>query len=136
MSPSTRTAIVATTAAALVVAAIATQRASAGYQADWSVTIDYTARYADGALGSVRNSANTVEALGCVVSHTVGSNTTLQCNATDRKGNTAMCITIDPALIQVALALDGDSTLSFHWNDTGHCTRIAVADGSFMAPKR
>ncbi|MFP2909043.1 hypothetical protein ACLESD_29175 [Pyxidicoccus sp. 3LFB2] len=93
---------------------------------------------ASASLGSTRNSANSVERIGCSVysyGPGIGGGELMHCSATDRSGTFVNCYTRDPTLVNAARGLDGDSELEFQWNAAGDCIFLRVTDDSEAEPK-
>ena len=95
------------------------------------VNINTATRTATGSLGLARNSANTVEYIGC----SSDSNGAVTCSAKNAAGTTAQCVTSNSSLREVLHSLSGDSFLSFTWDTAGGCTRIYVDNYSFWPLK-
>jgi hypothetical protein len=45
------------------------------------------------------------------------------------------CSSTDPAILQIAQSMNGDSWISFHWDAQGNCTKMTVENSSNMRPK-
>lgn len=108
----------------------------AGLQ-DTYLTVTVSAVYgnASGSLGNARNSDDTVQYIGCGVAATPGA-PSMSCYAEDANHNYGSCHSSDPALMQAAATVNGDSYLFFEWNtQTGVCTYLSVSNASYLAPK-
>lgn len=102
----------------------------AGSQLSQEVTIKDTKGFAYGDLGYARNTADTVQYIGCSVTGVIAV-----CAARDSTGLTRSCSTSDPDLMALARSLNGDSYLSFSWDGSGFCTTLQVRNYSWLAPK-
>ena len=108
-------------------------QAQAGFRSFPNVTIYDD--YAYGAIGTTRNSADNVQYLGCTVYGTSGGTQQVICKARNTDGKTAACTSSAPAIIQAALAVNGDSYVWFGFNADGNCTRLYGYNWSWYAPK-
>ena len=112
--------------------------AQAGYKDSLSVVIDKTNKTAQGYIGTVRNSADNVQLLGCSI--TVNPSTsfpfTVSCVATDTGGQTVGCYTHNDDLAHMVAGLNGDSHLQFWWDSSGSCTQIMISTYSNHEPKQ
>ena len=127
--------------AAAVVSVLVGVSAWAGAKATYSVSLSFGSSgggLAAGPLGSVRNSASTVEHIGCMVAATGASSGGTEfgyCSASDTNGTFVSCYTQDPKLVNAMRAIKGDSKLQFDWNAAGDCTAVVVEESSSFAPK-
>lgn len=127
--------LLAVAAVGLSTAALATD-AFAGDTSGLNVLISTVARSAEGSLGSVRNSASTVEKMQCMFTATAAtSSVDAICQATDAAGTFVSCTTSSAVLIQAIQSIKGDSHLRFTWNTDGTCATVKVQNGSQWAPK-
>ena len=110
--------------------------AVAGYKGKWFVGIDTVHRHATGAIGSARNSLDSVQYIGCGVTSSVGSPRSGICIARDQNGNMASCWSEDPGVLEALTSLSTDSYVEFHWDDLGSCTTIHLAVLSHLEPKK
>jgi hypothetical protein len=120
--------------AVVAVTVLAGAGAFAGERLILPVVIDTVNRKAEGAIGSARNSADTVQYLGCSVSATT-TGTSIQCVARNAAGTQVQCNTSSPNLINAALSIQTDNYLRFDWDATGACTAITLHKYSFYEPK-
>jgi|HubBroStandDraft_1064217.scaffolds.fasta_scaffold559045_1 hypothetical protein len=109
--------------------------AVAGYKANYPVSISTSSRTMSGALGSIRNTSDTVQVFQCATYQGTGGSPWAYCSATDASGNNASCSTTSPNLVQQINALNGDSYVYVYWNTDGSCGQIAAYVGSDFAPK-
>lgn len=98
---------------------------------DQAVSIDDAARSAVGSLGFVRDSSDRMQYIGCQLGFSLGG----QCFARNTAGVTRTCFTRDPDLMGTIAALNGDSYLTFYWDQSGTCTGIYVSVESFSVSK-
>jgi hypothetical protein len=120
--------------AVVAVAVLAGSGAFAGERLILPVVVDTVGRKAEGAIGSARNSADTVQYLGCSVSATTVG-TSIQCVARNAAGTQVQCNSSSPNLITAALSIQTDDYLRFDWDATGTCTAITLHKYSFYEPK-
>jgi len=90
---------------------------------------------ANGSLGAVRNSSNTVEYIGCKVTATSSGSLSALCSAQDSTGLQFSCSTSVAAMVNVALTLSGDSSLALIRDGAGTCTSISIENSSTYVPK-
>jgi hypothetical protein len=119
--------------------------ATAGLKQLVDVFIDMELRHANGYLGFVHNTSDTVSWLGCDVESDVASRdpglSKATCHAEMRKADSTgtvriECTTRDPEIVNVVRALKTDSALTFSWNTANECDSIMVETFSYTDPKR
>lgn len=136
MSPRTKTILAASLAAALAFVIAGAPRATAGRKYPWAVIIDAGAHRAHGSIGSARNSADSVQAIGCNTFYDPTNRVNqATCIAIDAKGNYATCMTQDPTIVAVTFAITADSQIAFSWDEREECVHIGVSNSSFFEPK-
>ncbi|QSQ21754.1 hypothetical protein JY651_42490 [Pyxidicoccus parkwayensis] len=111
--------------------ALAPAVAQAGTKCTSPATVDVTNRWARGALGSVRNTADTVSNIYCIV-YSYGY---AFCSARDAAGVTGSCGTSDPGYINTLQAMTQDSYVYFTWDTAGTCNYMVVENMSCLDPK-
>jgi len=120
--------------AAIVGLALAGGVAQAGYKLNFPVNINVTSRYAQGSLGSARNSIDTVQYIECYADIWAASKAAY-CYVRNSVGTTANCYTTDPALVAAVQELDDDGWLLFRWDAASVCTNISGGVGSHYMPR-
>ena len=86
---------------------------------------------ASGGVRATRNSADTVQYIGCVrYTYDTGSNSAL-CYAKNAAGTLKQCTTNDPNMMRAAELMNSMSFLSFAINADGTCDRVIVTNTSF-----
>jgi hypothetical protein len=124
--------MVVAAAAALLGAVTVTK---AGMKVEEVVSINTATRQIKGALGSVRNTADSRQYMGVSMEATrVG------CSARDANGTYATCSAESgdanySALRQVVASASNDSWIACSYNSSGVCTSINVINTSYYAPK-
>ncbi len=126
--------LLASSALALALVA-ASAPASAGRKISSWVTIDTTNRYAQGNAGTVRNSADATQYIGCYARWYSTSSPIIWCYATDSSGRYASCYSQSSALIPVVAAAGTDAGFQFYWDANGACTNVQVENASYTEPK-
>lgn len=116
--------------AAAAVGLLASTTALAGMLQELPVVIDDAALSASGSLGSVHNSSDRTQYIGCNLGRFGG-----HCYAQNTAGVTRSCVTQDPDVMNTIASLNGDSHLIFYWDQSGTCTAVYVSIESFSAPK-
>jgi hypothetical protein len=116
-------------------AGLATSVSWAGMRSISSVYVTTTNRYAAGSLGSARNSADSMQYIGCETTATDAS-AYVSCVARNSAGTAAYCYSTSSNLVAAARAINGDAHLSFNWNDQGECTQIRATSSSQYEPKQ
>lgn len=122
---------------ALIGAAIATP-ALAGKKISEGVFVDTANRRAYGAVGSTRNTADTVQWIGCTITATSTSANSFGSCAGANSANTQFSCSISSgkiALMEAVRSIQGDSRLNIEWDTSGNCTRIDVSNDSRREPK-
>jgi len=104
--------------------------AAAGQHLSHEVTFDTAKPYARGSMADVRNSADTVQWIGCFNLGTSG-----QCTAVNSAGVQHSCSTTDPAKLAMIGTIHEDSYLAFRWDPNGICVSIEVSSYSSYATK-
>lgn len=91
---------------------------------------------AGGAIGTVRNTADAVQYLGCDVTAFNDGGWITSCYARNAAGTLASCFDlVSPQLRDSARALNGDSFLFFMWDASGQCTQIFSRNDSRFRAK-
>lgn len=119
---------VASVAAALLTAGTAV----AGQKIDATVFVTTSSRFAQGSLGSARNSGDGVQYITCGLYNTGAA----WCTARNAAGETGACSSTDPAIWNIVAHLRSDGLISFFWDASGKCTAVQVWNASYLAPKR
>jgi hypothetical protein len=104
--------------------------AFAGMKTGQPVVINDGSRFANGELGYVRNTPDSVQYIGCTIKGNAGS-----CTARNAAGTTRSCSTTDAKWLSTIAAVNGDSYLYFRWDTEGKCNLIIVENHSTPAPK-
>src|SRR5262249_39115124 len=98
----------------------------------YTISIDFTNMTASGALGSVRNSADATQYIGCW-SYNDGW---AGCRAGDSNGNGFSCYSTDPATVALIRSLTNDSYLSLNVDrNSGLCSFVMVWTDSALERK-
>jgi hypothetical protein len=118
---------IATGAALLMGVSVA---AFAGFHQGQQVVIIDASSFANGDLGYVHNTPDTIQYIGCT-----SSGGSAWCFARNLAGLSRSCSTSNATLLSAIHSLNGDSYLIFGWNASGQCTFINVENGSLTAPK-
>jgi hypothetical protein len=101
--------------------------------------------HAEGTLGGTRNSANTVERIGCTVSRDeilsstgalLGRETLVVCIARNASGRTASCASESESIANGLNGLSPDGLLRFSFDANAQCTDILVYESSSLEVKR
>lgn len=107
----------------------------AGMKWSYPLTINPASGWAEGALGTVRNSANSSEYMNCFVA-SYGVNCAaydgtryLSCYTARTKSNFSV-------MLSAVQSLAGDSLLQFKAASDGSCAEIIANHGSYWEPKR
>lgn len=121
----------------VLLAVLASTPAWGGLDLGWEVTVDTTNRDASGTLGSVRNSSDSVQYIGCsMYTYDTGSTINVVCVAKDESGTLASCSTSASNFVEVATTLGSESHVLFSWDTSGECTYLFVSDYSYLEPKQ
>jgi hypothetical protein len=121
----------------LLIAASVAQVADAGQKLNQTVTINTAARFAVGAIGVARNTANNVEYIQCSLFVSApGAKPGVQCGAANSAGTTATCYTYDASIVEAAKGMNSDGLIQFWYDASGTCTGLTVVASSRYAPKQ
>lgn len=107
--------------------------ALAGSKATNEVWISLTSKYAEGSLGSARNSADSTQYIGCSV-----TNDYVYCSARNSAGTWIHCDVYSSAIALTARGIGSSGFISFSWTGTstsGTCTTLTLSHNSMYAPK-
>jgi len=85
-----------------------------------------------GSIGAARNSADTVQYIGCLVYGTA-SGKSVYCSARNANGNVAACTSNVAQLIEAVAAMNENSILDIGYGG-GVCSHIYVQGSSFALP--
>lgn len=126
-------AIVLAAVIALVTAGVA-REVSAGSKIYLGTGVNMTSRAAWGSVGTVRNSTDTREAVGCWVDY-FPTGPSAQCFITTPSNVTASCATSDPDMVAAIAALAGDTQFRIEWDASNQCSRFVLLVGSQIEPR-
>lgn len=121
---------------ALASAALVSASAWGGDHISGTVEIDDTKSSAIGTLSDARNSADTLQSIGCEIWAYSGNYQQAVCTAQDANGVDRRCITDDKHLIAIIGTLQGTAELRFSWTPNGQCKVIETHLASFFATKK
>lgn len=119
--------------AALVLLAVPV--AYAGSKTQFFVTINSTTRTAYGAMGTARNSTDSVQNIYCRTFADTTSGESVRCFANNAAGVYVSCYSSSPALIRSVQSANDSAYLYFAWDAAGVCQTIDVLKGSHLEPK-
>lgn len=132
---------VALTCAATTIGWAGPRYSPAGVQ----IVLNGNGGYAEGTLGGSRNSANTVERIGCTVTREEtlsASGAVLErgslvfCVARNAAGRTASCAAESDTLATGLNGLSNDGLLRFTFDSNAQCTDILVYESSSLEVKK
>lgn len=109
--------------------------ALAGPKYGYPVQVNLTSRHASGGFGTARNSADSVQYIGCDVYGYTTSVPRVSCYARSAAGTYASCSSTDPNLLAVARSISDDSIVSFNWDASGTCTYLFAGNASMAEPR-
>jgi hypothetical protein len=125
--------IPAATVLTVMVALSTTAWAGAKGGAGVSITFTGGGGSASGTMGNVRNSADTVQFIGCTLSS--GPYAVVSCTARNTSGTTVACSSAAHEITSVAHAMTSDAHIQFSWDTSGACTSLSIRTDSRYAPK-
>lgn len=108
----------------------------AGYKVPIAVQVDPATGWAYGAIGSARNSTNSVEYIGCRVMTYMSGSATVTCSARNASSKFGSCSSSAPGLVEAARSIASDSYIRFTWLSTGECATLEVQHYSDLEPKQ
>ena len=124
-------------AIALVIALCASTL-HAGENRDANVTITFNNDGSGGAFGALQTaftSKNDVEFIGCGVG-TEGLGLSASCSARDSAGVSAFCVTSDPDMVQLMLAISESSFVDFRFDTSRTRTLIIINNYSWWLQRK
>ena len=101
--------------------------------------------YAQGTLGGVRNSPDTIGRLYCVVrrseivnssGNVTGQSTLVACSARSASNETVACSTTSDAIANQLNGVSSDSLVEFYFSASGACTRINTYASTSLERKK
>ena len=107
--------------------------ALAGTKAISEVSINTTSKYAQGSLGSARNSADSNQYIGCSV-----TNDYVYCSARNAAGTWVHCDVYSSAMALTARGIGSSGHIQFSWlggSTSGDCNSLTLTHHSMYAPK-
>lgn len=107
--------------------------ALAGSKSTSEVYINQTSKYAQGSLGSARNSADTNQYIGCSV-----TNDYIYCAARNAAGTWVHCDAYSASMALTVRGIGSSGYVSFYWlgsSTSGTCNSLTVSHFSSYAPK-
>ena len=114
----------------VLAAGLLSATALAGMKTGQPVVIMDASKFANGELGYVRNTADTVQYIGCTTKGDAGS-----CTARNSAGLTRSCSSTEARWVNTMRAVSGDTYLYFKWDADGKCVMVIVDNNSTPAPK-
>jgi hypothetical protein len=109
----------------------------AGVRNVTNVTVNTTSMYAAGSIGTARNSADTVQYIGCTVTLSragSGNAPWAFCAARSTSGSYATCATEDATLVSQIQSIHPNSYIYFNFNNAGDCLSIGTSNFSYYEP--
>ncbi len=102
------------------------------------VTVLNGGRLAYGSVGTARNSADGNQSIGCTFYVWNGTDSAVQCTATDAAGNSGSCTLYYPSQLwrDAVSTINGDSYIAFYWDASWNCTQIEIRNRSEYEPKQ
>ena len=106
----------------------------AGLRLDEPVVVNMAIREALGSIGSARNSADSVQFIGCSIEADSSTDPLIACFATDETGTSALCTSSSPRLVAAVQGITSLSFIDFQWDSDQSCTFVYVVNASFNPP--
>jgi hypothetical protein len=97
------------------------------------VDVNLASGYARGSMGDARNSADTVQYIGCYHSSMAGF-TVAVCEAQSAAGTYKSCVTTDPNMVATARGITPGSYVFFRWDASGGCSAVQLTNYSWVRP--
>lgn len=126
------------TVGALTVMMALTTAAWAGAKGGANVAITFSGDNgtASGTMGTVRNSSDTLQYIGCAVyAYDSEAQALVYCSARNTSNVTVSCTSTAHELVSLAHAMTSDAHVSFSWNGSGACTALTIRTDSRYPPK-
>ena len=106
----------------------------AGGKTGAEVYADSAGRYAYGALGSARNSADAVQYIGCYVYAYSSGSEYVGCFARNAAGTYVSCVSSVPQIINTVRGLNENGYLYFTYDAGGTCSYVEARNVSYFPP--
>ncbi|MGE6756774.1 hypothetical protein ACQKGO_02075 [Corallococcus interemptor] len=119
----------------VALALLAVPAAYAGAKSSFNVVVNTSIRYAEGAQGTARNSADAVQRIYCRTNADSAGNESVRCYAVNSANVTATCFSTLPAHVRSAQSAGDASFIYFTWDASGICRSLDVLKGSHLEPK-
>jgi aldehyde:ferredoxin oxidoreductase len=122
--------------ATVLAAGVLGTQAWAGGKSTTYVYVDTaTFRTAYGSMGDARNSTDTTQHIGCVVTaYGTAGGISAQCYAQDATGRYASCTTTNSSYITAVSAITPNALIEFDWDSSGACTYLRIYTSSVYRP--
>jgi hypothetical protein len=117
---------------ALFLTAVGVHEATAGLRLARPVAVNTS--WAEGNIGTARNSADTRQLLECEVV-AWPADRYVSCTAVNASGVVGSCYSRAVPMIENAMALGDSDYVQFGWNKAGECTYLDIFRGSTGEPK-
>lgn len=114
---------------------LAVPAAYAGLKTTFSVVVNASSRYAEGAQGTARNSTDTVQRIYCRTFADAAGGESVRCFAMSSASVFGTCYSNLPAHVRSAQSAGDESYIYFTWDVNGVCQAIDVLKGSHLEPK-
>lgn len=119
----------------VALALLAAPVAYAGLKTTFNLNINTVSRYAEGSMGSTRNTADNIQRIYCRSDADAVGSEVMRCFATNSAGVSVTCSSSSPVLIRSLQAAGDESYVAFTWDVNGVCQSFDVLKGSHLAPK-
>jgi hypothetical protein len=106
----------------------------AGRRLEEPVVVNLAGREAYGSIGSARNSADSVQFIGCSLEADSSTDAMVACFASDANGIDALCITSSPRIVAAVQAITAQPFIDFTWDSDGNCTFVFLDTASYNSP--
>ncbi|MFP2895983.1 hypothetical protein [Corallococcus sp. 4LFB] len=109
--------------------------AYAGSKTTFNLNVNATSRYAEGSMGSARNSADAIQRIYCRTFADATYGESMRCFATNAANVTVTCGSSSLTLVRSVQAAGDESYVAFSWDANGVCQTFDVLKGSHLEPK-
>ncbi|MCE9668701.1 hypothetical protein LY474_12830 [Myxococcus stipitatus] len=89
-----------------------------------------------GTLSTARNSTDSLQVISCAISSFDSNYSIVSCSARSSTGQSVICTSLNPLIIETARAINGDSYVMFTLDGEGNCTSLTVMQSSGFEPKQ
>ncbi|MGE6757506.1 hypothetical protein D7X55_33920 [Corallococcus sp. AB049A] len=108
----------------------------AGFKQGFPVVIHTSVNAFGGDIGAIRNTADNMQFIQITFEGRVIGNNSVMFFVRDASGNSAMCSSSDPKILEAAHSITSDSAIMVYHDGAGSCNNVQVIATSVNPPKQ